>query len=174
MRARIVETEAYAGESDPGSHAYRGPTRRTEVMFGPAGHVYVYFTYGAHHCVNLVTDHPGSAGAVLLRALEPIEGIEQMERLRPAHRLEDLCNGPGKLCAALGITRSLNGADLEGEEIWVEDDAYEVGAIGTSTRVGLSQGKEVPHRFFILGSPFVSPGKPSAPLPPPAPSQSNA
>lgn len=163
VRGRIVEVEAYTGASDPGSHAYRGATSRNAVMFGPPGHVYVYVSYGMHFCMNVVTDSPGVAGAVLLRALVPLAGIEIMEANRGGKPLGELCNGPGKLCQAFGITLAQNGEDLEGNGLWIEDDGYEVGAIETSTRVGLSRGKELPLRFFVAGSPFVSRGKPSAP-----------
>lgn len=161
LRGRVVEAEAYLGESDPGSHAFRGPTPRTQVMFGPPGYVYVYFTYGAHYCMNVVTNTDGTAGAVLLRALEPLEGIDVMEQNRGGRPYVDLCNGPGKLCQALGITREENGADLEGNAIWMEDDGVEPEEIATSTRVGLSAGKSMPLRFYIPGSSCVSRGKPS-------------
>ncbi|HLJ69094.1 MAG TPA: DNA-3-methyladenine glycosylase [Chloroflexota bacterium] len=159
LRGRIVETEAYTGASDPGSHAFRGPTPRNQVMFGEAGHLYVYFTYGMHHCVNVVTDQPGTAGAVLLRALEPLEGIEVMEANRSGRPLRDLCNGPGKLCQSFGITRDQNGDDLEGSDIWIEDDGFRANAVATSTRVGLSAGADLPFRFFVQGNPFVSRGE---------------
>jgi DNA-3-methyladenine glycosylase len=162
LRGRVVETEAYLGESDPGSHAFRGPTPRTQVMFGAPGFVYVYFTYGAHYCMNVVTDADGTAGAVLLRALEPLDGTVVMERNRGGRPLVDLCNGPGKLCQALGITREQNGTDLEGDAIWMEDDGASPLQIARSTRVGLSAGKAMPLRFYIPGSPYISRGRPSA------------
>ena len=163
LRGRIVEVEAYTGETDPGSHAYRGPTPRTAVMFGAPGHLYVYFTYGMHYCVNVVTDVTGVAGAVLLRALEPLQGIERM-RLRRANRpIAELCNGPGKLCQALDITREQNGLDLQGGEVWIEDEGYKAAEIATTTRIGLSQGQELPLRFFLVGSPYLSRGHPATP-----------
>ena len=107
-RGRIVEVEAYRGEEDPASHAFRGPTPRNRVMFGPAGHLYVYRSYGMHWCANVVASHPDRAGAVLIRALQPVGPIDEMSRRRPAaRRPEDLANGPGKLCAALGIMWNL-------------------------------------------------------------------
>src|SRR5438105_3815654 len=110
---RIVEVEAYCGGEDPGSHAYRGPTTRNATMFGPPGHLYVYFTYGMHFCANAVCGRDGEGVAVLLRALTPVAGIDQMRAVRPAARRDvDLCSGPGKLCQALGIDRSFDGADV--------------------------------------------------------------
>jgi DNA-3-methyladenine glycosylase len=165
VRARIVEAEAYTGQTDPGSHAFRGLTPRTSVMFGPPGHLYVYFTYGMHFCVNVVTDREGVAGAVLLRAAEPLEGIDLMEARRGPRPLVELCNGPAKLCEAFDITRRQNGADVEGAEIWMEDDGFVPACVQVSTRVGLSQGRELPLRFFLPDSPYVSKGKPSIPHP---------
>jgi DNA-3-methyladenine glycosylase len=161
LRGRIVEVEAYSGQSDPGSHAFRGPTPRNRVMFGPAGYTYVYISYGMHACMNVVTDPDNVAGAVLIRALEPLDGIPIMEERRRGRPPGELSNGPGKLCQALGITRAQNGTDLEGEEIWIEDDGFRAEPIATSTRVGLSNGRELPLRFFLPGNTFVSPGKPS-------------
>ncbi|MBV9280475.1 MAG: DNA-3-methyladenine glycosylase [Chloroflexi bacterium] len=161
LRGRIVEVEAYTGQSDPGSHAFRGATPRNRVMFGPPGHLYVYFTYGMHFCVNVVTDPAGVAGAVLLRALQPMEGIDLMRRRRGDRPDVELCNGPAKLCQAFGITRRQNGLDLEGEDIWIEDDGFEIGDIAISTRVGLKEGRDLPLRFYLPGNPYVSHGKPS-------------
>lgn len=160
---RIVETEAYCGQSDPASHAYRGPTRRNEVMFGPPGYLYVYLSYGMHYCCNVVTESHGIAGAVLLRALEPLEGIERMEERRGTHTHRDLCNGPGKLCQALGINISDYGADLASSPVWLEDDGYRPDSLERSSRVGVSSATELAFRFFIRGNRFVSPGKPSLP-----------
>jgi DNA-3-methyladenine glycosylase len=162
LRGRLVEVEAYAGQEDPGSHAFRGPTRRTQIMFGPAGFLYVYVIYGMHACMNVVTDEPGVAGAVLLRAAEPLEGLGTMEANRGDHPIAELCNGPGKLCQAFGVTRAHNGADLLGQEIWIEDDGFRPTVISRSARVGLSAGRELPLRYFLPDNRYVSRGKPSA------------
>ena len=161
LSGRIVETEAYFGNSDPGSHAFRGPTARNRVMFERAGYLYVYMSYGMHACMNVVTDAPGTAGAVLIRALEPMTGIERMERNRGGRTDRELCNGPGKLCQALGITLAENGADLVSSTMWIEDDGYRPAGVRTSTRVGLSAGRDLPWRFYVPGSPYVSRGRPS-------------
>lgn len=161
VSGRIVEVEAYCGGDDPGSHAFRGPTPRNRVMFGPAGYLYVYRSYGIHACMNVVCGEPGVAQAVLVRALEPLTGIEIMERRRGGRPPTELCNGPGKLAQALGITLTLNGIDLEGDEVFIEEDGSVPAEVATSTRVGLSRGRNLPWRFFIPGSAFLSPGKPS-------------
>jgi DNA-3-methyladenine glycosylase len=163
LRGRIVEVEAYTGQTDPGSHAYRGRTARNAVMFGPPGHVYTYVSYGMHVCMNLVTDPEGVAGAVLVRALEPLAGMEVMAERRGHRPLAELCNGPGKLCQAMGITMSDNGADLEAGPIWVDDDGYVPAAIDRSARVGLSRGRDLQLRFYLPENPFLSPGRPSLP-----------
>lgn len=161
---RIVEVEAYAGQSDPGSHAYRGMTPRTRSMFGPAGHLYVYFTYGMHFCANVVAGEEGEAQAVLLRALAPESGLAGMRETRPkAKRDIDLCNGPAKLCQALGIDRSFDGADLVGEDerLFITDDGFRLdGPPVVTTRIGLSAGADLPWRFFIHGDPHVSRRRP--------------
>jgi DNA-3-methyladenine glycosylase len=159
---RIVETEAYTGADDPASHAFRGLSDRNRVMFGLAGHLYVYLSYGVHYCCNVVTESELVAGAVLIRALEPLTGIESMTARRGARAIRDLCNGPGKLCQALGIDMSDYGADLEAATIWMEDDGFEVGKLVAGGRVGISAAADRPLRFFLPDSPFVSPGKPAA------------
>jgi DNA-3-methyladenine glycosylase len=154
----IVETEAYLGLDDAASHAYRGITKRTEVMFGPPGHAYVYFIYGMYECVNVVAERDGTAGAVLIRALEPLLGIELMQtRRHGAKRLRDLASGPGKLTIALGITRALNGADVTKGPLVVRDrrgaEPFEIVA---GPRIGISKCAELPLRFTIAGNEFVS------------------
>jgi DNA-3-methyladenine glycosylase len=158
LSGRIVETEAYGGGEDPGSHAFRGRTRRNSVMFGPPGHAYVYRSYGIHACLNAVTDEDGIPGAVLIRALEPLTGVTVMEHYRGGRRGTDLCNGPGKLCQALAIGLDLNGADLTKGALWIEP-GVRPGAVETSARIGLSRGNDLQHRFLIPGSLCVSRGR---------------
>lgn len=155
LRVRIVETEAYE-ETDAASHSYKGKTERTNVMFGEAGHLYVYFTYGMHYCCNVVTDKEGVGSAVLIRAVEPLTGSEYMQELRHRDGVE-LTNGPAKLCQALSINKSLNGHDLAQSSltliIWppLPDQL-----ITQTTRIGVSQAKDVPWRFYITGNEYVS------------------
>jgi DNA-3-methyladenine glycosylase len=163
---RIVEVEAYRGMSDPASHAYRGETPRTSVMFGPAGFLYVYFTYGMHWCANVVCERDGVAGAVLIRALAPISGIEAMYGARrAAKRDRDLCSGPAKLCQALGITGQDNGSDLvprrpspaEETPVHLLDDGMPPPKRPAhGTRIGIRVGVEHPWRFWVAGDPNVS------------------
>ncbi|HWR01470.1 MAG TPA: DNA-3-methyladenine glycosylase [Chlorobaculum sp.] len=157
LKGRIVETEAYLGEVDGASHAWRGKTPRNKVMFGPPGTLYVYFTYGCHFMANIVTEPEGSAGAVLLRAMEPVEGIETMRLRRGTDELNSLMSGPGKLTRALGIGPELYGESLLGATCWLEE-APELTAemIGTSTRIGISRSTGLPWRKFVAGSPHVS------------------
>ena len=162
---RIVEVEAYRGEGDPASHAFRGETPRVRTMFGPAGHLYVYFTYGMHWCANVVCGDPGEGTAVLLRALEPLGGLEAMRAARgpTARRDRDLCDGPAKLAQALGIDRALDGADLvAGDEVWLVDDGTTPPAEPLQTaRVGISVAQDHPWRWLVPNSPFTSRGRPS-------------
>ena len=164
----IVESEAYCGRADPGSHAYRGPTPRAAVMFGESGHAYVYFIYGMHHCFNVVAHLPARAGAVLVRGLQPLEGLEEMQARRRGLPLGQVSNGPARLCQALGIARQLNGLDLcLGQELWVEDgDPIADEAVLVGPRVGLNlQGPAAgqPWRFAVAGNRWVS--RPLPPLP---------
>jgi DNA-3-methyladenine glycosylase len=154
----IAETEAYLGLSDAASHAYCGRTERNKVMFGPPGHAYVYFIYGMYECVNVVCEREGSAGAVLIRAIEPLVGIELMKIRRPtAKRLRDIASGPGKLTIALGITRALNGADVtKGSLLVRESRGGEPFEIEAGPRIGITKNADWPLRFTIKGSEFVS------------------
>ena len=160
VSGRIVEVEAYAGAEDPGSHAYRGMTRRNATMFGPPGHLYVYLSYGMHWCANAVCGKEGEGVAVLLRALAPLTGLERMRAVRPrARRDRDLCSGPGKLCQALGVTGEDDGADVvTGDRglVIADDGVPPPSEPGTSTRVGLSAGADAPWRWFVPGDPNVS------------------
>jgi DNA-3-methyladenine glycosylase len=157
---RIVETEAYLGQGDGAAHSAAGLTPRTRVIFGPPGHAYVYFIYGMYNCLNLVAEREGSAGCVLIRAIEPLTGLAIMRRRRrAARRVEDLANGPGKLTRAFGITLRHNGADVTRGPITVcapeEDPAVE---IAVSKRIGIAKSADLPLRFFVKGNRFVSPG----------------
>jgi DNA-3-methyladenine glycosylase len=154
----IVETEAYLGSDDPGSHAAtKGMTRRNAVMYGPAGTAYVYFTYGNHYMLNLVCGSQGVAGAVLIRALRPVLGIDAMTSRRHGRPLGDLCSGPGKLAGALGLDLSDNGSALGVGRITVYDgDLGERETVAVSGRVGLRRGHELQLRYFVEGDPFVS------------------
>jgi DNA-3-methyladenine glycosylase len=156
----IVEVEAYNGTGDPASHSFRGKTARNEVMFREGGVLYVYFTYGMHFCANVVTGEEGEGCAVLVRAVEPLEGIAAMARRRgkPSSSLRDLCSGPAKLCQAFGIGRKQNGADLTGDEIRIEDRGAIISPqqIVATPRIGISQGKEKLWRFVLANNPFLS------------------
>ena len=153
---RIVEVEAYLGMGDRAAHSFRGVTPRTRVIFGPPGHAYVYFIYGMHECVNIVTEPDGVAGCVLVRALEPLEGVEQMFMRRPrVKRVEDLANGPGKLTRAMGIDRGHYGVDLTGGGLTVMGAAGDW-EIETGTRVGIRESAELLLRFWIAGNGCVS------------------
>ena len=166
----IVEVEGYLGERDPASHAYRGRTRRNDVMFWTGGHLYVYFTYGMHFCSNVVTGVEGKGHAVLIRALEPRHGIDaRLRNRRPKHGNQtELLNGPAKICQALSIGRGENGTDLRGGEIWIAEDpdGGTVPHVARSARVGVSEGQDHSWRFYIPGTPFVSSGRPSGRRPP--------
>ena len=152
----VVEDEAYLGEMDPGSHASAGRTRRNDVMFGDAGIAYVYFTYGMHYCFNAVAKPPGGAGAVLIRALEPLEGEDLMAKRRGREDPLSLTSGPAKLTQALAIDGKHNGTDLTGSELYFEEGPPGKIKIGTSRRIGLSRGRDMPLRFYIEDNPHVS------------------
>ena len=155
----IVETEAYL-KDDPACHAYRGRTPRNSTMFGPPGHAYVYFTYGLHMMLNLVCAPEGTAEAVLIRALEPVEGVEAMrQNRRGILETRQLTNGPGKLAQALALTRlTHDGVDLtdpSGELLILPND-YPPFEMVTKTRIGITQGVDLPWRYYVAGNPFVS------------------
>lgn len=157
----IVETEAYLGADDPGSHAAtKGVTARNAVMYGPPGMVYVYFTYGVHHMVNLVCEAEGVAGAVLIRALEPTRGVEMMSRRRQGRTGREIASGPGKVASALGVDLSDNGTKLGAGRLTVYDSP-EVASdrIAVSGRIGLSSGCDLPLRYYVHGSGYVSKGR---------------
>jgi len=164
VRGRIVEVEAYGGSDDPGSHAHRGPTPRTRVMFGPAGHLYVYFTYGMHWCANVVCDDDGTPGAVLVRALTPLVGLDLMRHRRPKARRDiDLCNGPAKLAAACGLDGAHDGLDLQRNAVGVrivDDGVAPPPQPARGTRVGLSRGRDILWRWAVPGVADVSRPRP--------------
>ena len=166
LSARLVEVEAY-GPDDPASHAYRGRSPRNAVMFGPPGGLYVYFTYGMHFCANVVTGRAGEGSAVLLRAAEPLEGLDTMAANRGVEAPRLLCAGPARLAQAFGIGRADNGADLVRDPVLQLRAGVPVrpSAIERSTRVGVRVGIGPRWRFYERGSRFVSPGKPSVPVP---------
>jgi DNA-3-methyladenine glycosylase len=156
---RIVETEAYLGYHDPASHGYlHRRNARNEALFGSPGIWYVYLSYGMHWCANLVCQRAGLASAVLLRALEPVEGLDIMRRRRGAALPDrELCSGPGKLCQALGITRDLDGLPMaKGHVVVLQADAIDEGAITTTPRIGITKAVDWPLRYHLAGSPWTS------------------
>jgi DNA-3-methyladenine glycosylase len=157
----IVETEAYH-DSEPACHAHIGVTARTHILFGPPGRAYVYRSYGIHALLNAVCEPEGVGAAVLIRALEPLEGIELMRERRRLHRVEDLCSGPGKLTQALGIELDLNGTDLAAGPVTIEPAAagWERVEPVVGTRIGITKAAELPWRFCVPGSPSVSRPRP--------------
>jgi DNA-3-methyladenine glycosylase len=163
---RIVETEAYLGSDDPACHAVAGRTPRTYNLFGPAGIAYVYFIYGAHWCFNAVTQAEGIGSAVLVRAVAPVQGIELMRRRRPRARKDvELTNGPGKLCAALGITGSMDGAALrDGPLVVRAGDPVADADVLVSPRIGITRAADWPLRWLERGNPYVSKAPRSLPL----------
>ena len=163
----IVEVEAYVGESDPACHAAPGPTARNEPLYGPPGHAYVYLNYGIHWMVNVVTEPHGSPAAILIRALDPVEGVDVMRRRRAratkgrrsrSSNLEvgDLCRGPGNLTMAMGISDGENRADLSGDRLFIEDRGVRAGDTRWSPRIGIRVGTERLWRAYVAGHPAVS------------------
>lgn len=150
MIGRIVEVEAYIGEDDPACHAFRGLTPRTRIMYGPPGHAYVYFTYGMHFMLNVVTEQEGFPAAVLIRALEPVSGFRSKDP-RPA-------NGPGKLCKAMQIDKRLNGISLHSKKLWIGEMPNDLRSfeVRWSTRIGINVGQDKIWRAYIYGNPHVS------------------
>ncbi|MDO8520343.1 MAG: DNA-3-methyladenine glycosylase [Deltaproteobacteria bacterium] len=150
---KIVETEAYLA-NDPSCHGFRGETPRNRAMFGPPGHAYIYFIYGMYHCFNVVTAPVGVGEAVLIRALEPVEGLELMKKRRKGKK--DLAGGPGKLVIAMGITSDLNGTSLITGPLKIMPGEMKKAPIVTTARIGISSGNHLPLRFYLKGNPFVS------------------
>jgi DNA-3-methyladenine glycosylase len=155
LKGMIVETEAYLFKNDPGCHASKGETVRNAPMFGPAGNTYVYLIYGMYHCLNIVSGKTGEGEAVLIRALEPVEGISLMQRRRKTKKLENLCNGPGKLTQAFDITKKHNNLSLIEGPLHIFDNKKKY-VIASAARIGLSEGKDLELRFYIEGNKFVS------------------
>lgn len=156
LSGRIVETEAYIGEDDPACHARYGITKRNAVMYGIGGFTYVYFVYGMYNMLNFVTEKADSPAAVLIRALEPLDGIEIMKLRRNRNDIGELTNGPGKLCQAFGVTIKDNSIDLTGNVAYVIESGYHPCKIARSSRIGIKDGRELSWRFFEATSEFVS------------------
>lgn len=158
LAGRIVETEAYLA-NDPACHAHGGKnTPRTAVMFGPPGMAYIYLIYGMHNCFNVVTGAEGTGEAVLIRALEPVYGVELMQTYRNQLALHNLCSGPGKLVYAMGITRALNAQSLMEPPLYLAEPVVETEKfqVVTTTRIGISRGADLPLRFYVKGNAFIS------------------
>lgn len=156
MLFKIVETEAY-DQTDAASHSYNGRTPRTDVMFGPAGHLYVYFTYGMHYCCNVVVGEEGYGAAVLIRAIEPLADYPMLSEYRKGKSGIDMTNGPAKLCQALAIDKTMNGHDLTKQPLrLIIKPQLSDSNVVTTHRIGISKAKDVPWRFYIADSPYVS------------------
>jgi DNA-3-methyladenine glycosylase len=162
LSGMIVETEAYIGPDDLACHASKGRTARTAIMFGPAGVAYIYMIYGVYFCLNVVTETEGYPAAVLIRAVEPIENVAVMRKLRKNPKRDiDIASGPGKLCMAMGIDKTLNGSNLTGSAIWIEDRNLSRGDVESSPRIGVDYAgayQHKPWRLFVKGNPHVSRG----------------
>lgn len=156
IRVKIVETEAY-DQTDAASHTYNGRTPRTDIMFGPSGHLYVYFTYGMHFCCNIVTGPTGHGAAVLIRAVEPLNNEYMLQKYRPKKRGLELTNGPAKLCQALQIDKQLNGHDIRKSPLkLLPQQSLSSEHITQTTRIGISEAKDAPWRFYITDNSYVS------------------
>ena len=157
LTGRIVETEAYRGKDDPGSHAFRKKTPRNAVMFGEPGHAYVYFCYGNHYLFNIVTEKKGDAGAVLIRAVEPVSGACKMKKLRKTEDETNLTNGPAKFTQAFSIDKKLDGYDLTKNEIYIAGDGKKKSfKITAAKRIGIKTGLDKKWRFYVRGNKYVS------------------
>jgi DNA-3-methyladenine glycosylase len=163
LAGKIVEVEAYHGDIDEAAHSYGGITKRNEIMFEAGGYLYVYFTYGAHHCCNVVTGKKGQGTAVLIRAVEPVAGIDSMIRNRFGRKLKNekeifnLTSGPGKVCQAFRLDRSHSGTDLTSDKIFILDgEKIKSRDIGISKRIGITRSVDLLWRFFIKGNPYLS------------------
>ena len=157
LAGRIVETEAYTGAADPASHAFRGRTARNMVMFGPAGHAYVYFSYGMHYCLNVTAERAGTAGAVLIRALEPLAGIDLIRAHGDHGPAARLLSGPGKIGRGFGLTLQDNGRDFTRGALGISAGTPAPdGQVAVSRRIGISRAVELPYRFTVVGSASVS------------------
>jgi DNA-3-methyladenine glycosylase len=166
LAGRIVETEAYTGEADPASHAFRGRTARNAVMFGTAGQAYVYFSYGMHYCLNVTADASGVAGAVLVRALEPLAGIDIMRRRGDRGPEGRLLSGPGKIGRGFGLTLKDNGRDFTRGPLGIAaGSSVSDRDVAVSRRIGISRAVELPYRFYVIGSRSVSGRAPTLPSP---------
>jgi DNA-3-methyladenine glycosylase len=163
VAVRITEVEAYDGQGDPGSHAFNGRTRRNQVMFGPPGHLYVYFTYGMHHCCNVVVGPEGAASAVLLRGGEVVEGLDVARSRRPRSTDRDLARGPARLCQALALDLGQDGADLTAGPVTLTPAAKPSRKVSTGPRVGLRLAADRPWRFWLTGERTVSTYRPAVP-----------
>lgn len=159
LSGKIVETEAYLGLGDDAAHANKGKTPRTEVLFGEGGHAYVYLIYGIHCCLNIAVDRPGVPGCVLIRALEPVDGIARMQKNRHTQNIRQLCSGPGKLCQALEVTLSDYGTDLCSDTFFAEGKQVPDTQILTTPRINIAyatETKEKPWRFLWKNNPYIS------------------
>lgn len=153
----IVETEAYTGNDDPSCHSFNGMTKRNEVMFNGGGFAYIYFIYGNYYCFNVTTSHKGAGHAVLIRGIEPIEGINEMKLRRNQTNITELTNGPGKLCQSLAIDKTLNAIDVtNNDKIFITEGITKKFSIGVSPRIGISKAENLLYRFFIIDNEFIT------------------